>query len=461
MAECTEYTGWGRAAWSDGSWGNDWTRVCVTGVSATVSLGEESIAASAAVEVTGVSANAVVGDEAVTAAANVYPTGVVADTVLGTSSVIGEANVYPTGVVGDIVLGSVEVIAGAYVDVTGVSATGSLGSEAVTGDANVYPTGLVADALLGGVLIFGAYDGAAISTDQYKIGDSSLYLGDSNGYVVSGDTYNFGGDPFTLEFWARPDSVSQDAYLFDSRDSTSNETIALRQVGDKLYVIRGNTLLFEVSNVFTSPEIWKYITVTRGGPSGDVYYLYIDGVLQDFTTSPGTASAANLYIGQQFNNTSPYTGYIDQFRISTVDRYDGSSFTPPTTAFTTDIYSPVLLNFSGANGSTAITNSGQTEFLSFIGDATVSTTGVSGSVTLGSEAISGGGTVYESGLVGSTLLGSVTATGGTYVYVSGVRAVACVNSVFLWSDVVDAQDPNWVVITSSRGGIPGCPVPNP
>ena len=67
-------TGWGAGGWGEIPW-NGVVPVEVTGVSATVSLGSETVTADAIVAVTGVSATSTLGNESVVATADVSVSG--------------------------------------------------------------------------------------------------------------------------------------------------------------------------------------------------------------------------------------------------------------------------------------------------------------------------------------------------------------------------------------------------
>ena len=338
---------------------------------------------------------------------------------------------FVTGVEATMATGGATAEAGAIASVTGLEATGEVGSIAsVIGDANVFPTGLSANALLGPEIVFSGVGDAQISTAQYKFGGASLLLDGTGDSVVSDGTYNFGGDPFTVDMWVRPTSGTQDGIFFDSRDSTSNDTIALRQSADNLLVLRGNATLFNINAVF-SVDTWVHIAVTRGDPFGNTYSVFVDGVKQDSTLFGVTATAADIHIGSDFNGSNNWEGYIDELRVSTVDRYDGSDFTPETSAYTSSTNSPVLLHFDGTNGSTDFVNSGSVDAVTISADANLSVTGVSGTGEVGSVVATGGSYVPATGLEATGNVGSVTVTGGTgiTVNVTGVENTGQVGSV--------------------------------
>jgi hypothetical protein len=338
---------------------------------------------------------------------------------------------FVTGVEATMATGGATAEAGAIVSVTGLEATGEVGSIAsVIGDANVFPTGVSANALLGPEIVFSGVGDAQISTAQYKFGGASLLLDGTGDSVVSDGTYNFGGDPFTVDMWVRPTSGTQDGIFFDSRDSTSNDTIALRQSSDNLLVLRGNATLFNINAVF-SVDTWVHVAVTRGDPFGNTYSVFVDGVKQDSTLFGVTATAADIHIGSDFNGSNNWEGYIDELRVSTVDRYDGSDFTPETSAYTSSTNSPVLLHFDGTNGSTDFVNSGSVDAVTITGDANVFPTGLEATGEVGSVTATGGAYVPATGLEATGNVGSVTVTGGTgiTVNVTGLEATGAVGSV--------------------------------
>ena len=355
---------------------------------------------------------------------SVSVTGLEATTDVGQVTAKNVKFVPVTGLEATTATGGATAEAGANISATGLEATGQVGSIAsVIGGAVVSPTGVSANALVGPEIIFSGVGNAQISTAQSKFGGSSLLLDGTGDSVVSDGTYNFGGDPFTVDMWVRPTSGTQDGIFFDSRDSTSNDTIALRQSSDNLLVLRGNATLFNINAVF-SVDTWVHIAVTRGDPFGNTYSVFVDGVKQDSTLFGVTATAADIHIGSDFNGSNNWEGYIDELRVSTVDRYDGSDFTPETSEYTSSANSPVLLHFDGTNGSTDFVNSGSVEAVTITGGALVSPTGIAGTGEVGDAEGTGGAFVSVTGLEATHAVGDVTVTGGTgiTVDVTGLEA---------------------------------------
>jgi len=249
--------------------------------------------------------------------------------------------------------------------------------------------------------------------------------------------------------WVRPTSGTQDAVFFDSRDSTSNNALAFRQATDNLLIIRANGTLFNINGVF-SANTWVHIAVTRGDPFGNTYSVFVDGVKVDDTLFGTTATAANIHIGSDFNGSNTWEGYIDELRISAVDRYDGNDFTPPTSAYTADGNTPTLLHFDGANGSTTFTNDGFVQAVTVTGDANVPATGIPATGAVGSVTVVADANVVVTGNSATASLGSVTVVADANVAVTGNSATGEVGRVLVWGTIVPDQTPSWGAISPSQ-----------
>jgi hypothetical protein len=249
--------------------------------------------------------------------------------------------------------------------------------------------------------------------------------------------------------WVRPASGTQDAVFFDSRDSTSNNALALRQATDNLLVIRANGTLFNVNGVF-SANTWVHIAVTRGEPFGNTYSVFVDGVKVDSTLFGTTATAANIHIGSDFNGSNNWAGYLDELRISNVDRYDGNSFTPPSSAYTADDNTPTLLHFDGADGSTTFTNDGFVQAVTVEANANVGVTGLEAEANVGNVEVSVRVTVPTTGLQVTGNVGTVSVSADSNVSLTGVSATGQVGTVFVWGQITPNQTPNWTAVSPSQ-----------
>lgn len=359
----------------------------------------------------------------VTGNADIVPDTNLLTTNIGDEAPTGNANVPVTGQDLTLTTGTVEAFSLIEVPVTGINLTSQIGDESVTGDANVPVTGVSASVSLPSPLVFTGFGDAQISTAQSKFGGASLLLDGTGDYLESEGAYNFAGDPFTIDMWVRPTSGTQDAVFFDSRDSLSNNAIALRQASDNLLVLRGNGTLFNINNVF-SANTWVHIAVTRGDPFGNTYSVFVNGVKEGSSLFGVTATAANIHIGSDFNGSNNWEGYIDELRVANVDEYGGTDFTPPTSAYTADENIPILLHFDGANGSTTFTNDGIVQAVTVTANADVQVSGNSLTSLIGNEEITGDANISLTGFSLTTAVGSVDHN-STYT-VSGIELTTAV-----------------------------------
>jgi hypothetical protein len=97
------------------------------------------------------------------------------------------------------------------------------------------------------------------------------------------------------------------------------------------YVNGGN----RITGSTLSLNIWSHIAICRSGTSTK---LFINGTQSGSTSTDSTnyvASPVRIGDGNDGTSTYPYSGYIDDLRITNgVARYT-STFTPPTQAFPT------------------------------------------------------------------------------------------------------------------------------
>ena len=120
------------------------------------------------------------------------------------------------------------------------------------------------------------------------------------------------------------------------------------------YAITNNTYNPNVSTVSGSGTIqidtgvWNHVALVFTGTS---YNAYVNGAL-DFSIASESIVPDGVFrgltIGKVLNNSSwsLTDAYIDEFRVSSVARYSGQSFTVPSSAFTKDMDTVVLNHFN-------------------------------------------------------------------------------------------------------------------
>ena len=362
----------------------------------------------------------------------------------------GSIPVEPTGVEATGVVNGVGVNGQAVATVGGITATLGAVSVTINADANATPTGLAVSATLPpSANEWTANNGAAISTAQSKFGGASLLLDGVNDNVISNNTYDFQSTAFTIEFWARPANATQDEVLLDTRDSTSNPSIYFRQAGTTLLVGRGTVTLLTVNNVF-SANTWVSLAVTRGDPFTNTYTVFVDGNNEGSILLGASPTASDIHIGSDFNNTNNWSGYIDEIRLSNVDRYGGTSYTPATSEFSLDANTLSLLHLDGINGSTSIIDEVVNEPLVVTGIANIFPTGLEGTSALGSVTILLSININVTGLSATGQVGTPTVIAKANFTLTGVSATGEVGSVMIWSLIPDAQNPNYAIIDDDQ-----------
>jgi len=267
-------------------------------------------------------------------------------------------------------------------------------------------------------ILFSAFNDAQLSTAQSKFGVSSLLLDGTNDYVESTSDVDLTSGDFTIDMWIRPDSVTGYHGLWQS--GTGANIYSAYLIGNKVQLtVNGSTIIFQSSTAI-STGVWTMLSFER---EGNTHRLYINGTLEETGSTPNRPDDGLFNIGE--NGFGDFDGYIDELRVSTVARYTGSSFTEPTSAFSPDALTNVLLHFDGANGSTTITNSA-----------------FSGTVVIGKARILPNGSEVE------ITIGNVTIRVNRNVLVSGNQINLATNTVDVinWNPIIPGATGVWIPI---------------
>ena len=193
-----------------------------------------------------------------------------------------------------------------------------------------------------------------ISTDQKQFSVSSAEFDGSSDILVTNGP-NLGSSQWTIEMWARFDSVSGVRVLYDDRESANNST------GTILLYTNGTTLYFNsqgvnkiTGGVTLATNTWYHIAVSKDGSNN--VRLFVDGSETGSSYTDANTFAqpdGEGYFGA--NHQSPgqhgLDGYIDEIRFSNTARYT-SNFTPSTTQFQNDTNTLLLIHADGSNNST-------------------------------------------------------------------------------------------------------------
>ncbi|MDQ1196545.1 LamG-like jellyroll fold domain-containing protein [Agrobacterium sp. SORGH_AS 787] len=246
---------------------------------------------------------------------------------------------------------------------------------------------------------------AKILTAQSKFGGSALYL-DGSGDILTvpfSTDFNFGTGDFTIDFWTRIDTQVQPYASFFHMNYSSSGFLAcsLGNSDGKLNFVLNNVNGNAVKElVALAVNTWTHYAIVR---KNGVLTLYKNGVFQQSVASTLSVAANGnpFQLGWSATTDSYLKGYIDEFRVSNIARWDGE-FSPPASAYTQNAgesqnasYDPVndlfratltdpntrsLLHFDGTPGSRRIV------------DETGRQWTASGDARLGSEQSKFGGT---------------------------------------------------------------------
>ena len=467
-------TGWGNKTWGASDWGDlsDET-VLVSSVAASTSIGTSTTSANANINVSGISATFSIEDVVAGASAEVSPTGIQINVVTGNegigigvpvSGISSSTDIGTTTIDEEFLIGegwgretwgsfvwgdnysvqlqgiSLSVVTGnedAFTDVvvavdgnslqTAITPVGTsansdheiatsfllnqdLGTVTLEGHANVQVTNSAP------LFQFTTEGNAQLSTAQAKFGTASLLLDGTDDYIETTTNLDLSSGDFTIDLWIRPDNVTGYKGIWQSGTSTTEQSYLL---GNQVYwTINPSTII--TTSVTVSAGVWTMLSYER---QGNTHRIYKNGTLADTATTANKQDSGPFSIGE--NGFGDFNGYIDELRVSTVARYTGSSFTEPTSAFTPDALTSVLLHFDGANGSTTITNSA-----------------FSGTVVIGKARILPNGSEVE------ITIGNVTIRVNRNVLVSGNQINLATNTVDVinWNPIIPGATGIWIPI---------------
>jgi hypothetical protein len=193
----------------------------------------------------------------------------------------------------------------------------------------------------------------ANSAGNYKFGYSAVFGGTAYIDTPNAAELNFTTGDFTVDFWMKTTQTTS-GFIAIKCGSAANDWgwyFRVNQTANKISLDIYDTSDKAVTSSTTINDgAWHHIAVVRSGSS---VKLYVNGVSEGTPiTTAGTlrTSTAKLTIGRLGEaNSNYYTGYIDEFRVSSSARWTGN-FTPSLGAY--DVYSPFespTLTFKGAS----------------------------------------------------------------------------------------------------------------
>ena len=164
------------------------------------------------------------------------------------------------------------------------------------------------------------------STTQTKYLSSSMYFDGTGDYIVA-NGLALGSAVFTVEFWMRGSDVNPGSNFRIIEQSTGSFAVDIGSSGKiRAHYNGGN---FKTNTGVLTQDTWHHVAVVREGTGTNEAKIYIDGTLEATGTLGDDYTDTVFEIG---GNSSYYTGYLSDLRITKgLARYT-SSFTPPTAA---------------------------------------------------------------------------------------------------------------------------------
>jgi hypothetical protein len=214
-------------------------------------------------------------------------------------------------------------------------------------------------------------DKPVIRYGNTQIDTAQSMFGGASGLFASGDAlitpdsadWTFGSDDFTIDFWVRLSSVTSNIGMFSHYTNAKNyvELIYVAGQGFNFRAVNGGVSVVNLAqtNSPISANTWYHLAVVRSGAS---FNIYKDGVSIASTSSSSSMPdpTGNFQIGYAFyikGGSSWMNGWLDEFRVSKGIARWTSNFTPPTSAYSRDAYTVLLIHMDGADASTAFADS--------------------------------------------------------------------------------------------------------
>ncbi len=198
-----------------------------------------------------------------------------------------------------------------------------------------------------------------ISTTQNKFGGSSIYMDGSGDYidVTDNGALDFGTGDFTIEWWQYMPTLSANYNAVDLRGGSNGAKILLYSNPTDKYFLYVNSATAIDSGSVLQANAWQHIALSRASASTR---LFVDGTQVGSTYSDSNNYAHDEMLIFQNSLSSAYDGqgYVDEFRVSKGHARYSSNFTVPSSAFTADEHTHLLLHGDGDNNSTVILDDG-------------------------------------------------------------------------------------------------------
>jgi hypothetical protein len=195
---------------------------------------------------------------------------------------------------------------------------------------------------------------AQLDTAYKQFGTASLLLDGNSDFIYTTNKLGLqflAGSDFTIECWLRIPNDSGDYYIFGG--DGSNGDLMVRRVANNIRLGRDDVAFDATSSNFTAANTWYHMAISRSGTSLKIF--------KDGTAIYSGTNNQNYPITNQFrigySGYGYYNGHVDEVRISDIARYT-ANFTAPSSEFTHDNHTVLLMHFNGSDASTTMTDDG-------------------------------------------------------------------------------------------------------
>jgi hypothetical protein len=177
--------------------------------------------------------------------------------------------------------------------------------------------------------------GSVATSTSSKFGSQAVSMASSGAAIVLPDQpyLRFTGQDATLEGWFGPSNTTQNGVLFSKEASSPTVYTELQYYQGSIRLWLDSASLSATAASSMTANVYTHVALVS---YKGVWYVYENGVLK-FQVTGGNFGNNNapFRIGNWGGLNAPFTGLIDEVRISNFARYTGP-FTPPTGPFVAD-----------------------------------------------------------------------------------------------------------------------------
>lgn len=208
--------------------------------------------------------------------------------------------------------------------------------------------------------------GVTFSSSSKQFGSYSAYFdGTDKAYTANNSDFYLGQGPYTIEFWFNTADTLAEIVNQQKYGNNQGWSVGPRSSQRMLFAAGDNTQISVLvpSTGGWTDNTWAHVAICK--QSGGGVAIFANGTRKYYSSGWNVNIASQLddfFIGTGYGVSSGtfsdpgdgggrggyfYTGYLDELRISTVDRYGvtNTSITVPTSSFTNDADTVLLMHF--------------------------------------------------------------------------------------------------------------------